>query len=136
MVFLETEKLILVRMTRPTFSNILFSFVFITSIFLWDILGYHYLYSLFVYIPWIIYIIRELTLKKLKATSQYLYVNEYRWTHNDIEKLVISDERVELFLRERTWLTKLIYLDAKTKHDREDFKKLVQEWKGHFNNNN
>ena len=134
MINLETEKIILVRMTRPTVSNILFSIVFLTSIFLWDIFDYHYLYSLFVYIPWIIYTIRELTPKKLKTTSQYIYVNEYRWTHKDIEKLVISNVRVELFLRERTWLTKLIYLDVKTKHDREDFKKLLQEWKGHFNN--
>ncbi|OXM12983.1 hypothetical protein [Paenibacillus herberti] len=129
---MEEVKTVLIKITRPTLSNIIFGVVMMLTIIIWSQSNnYYYLFVIFLYVPWIIYTIKELKNRELSFTDNQLNVDDFTLHYKDIESVIVHKKRLDITVKNERRLTKLIYLDFKNAQDKENIKNKIDEWKTH-----
>ncbi|SDT24252.1 hypothetical protein SAMN05444162_3530 [Paenibacillaceae bacterium GAS479] len=132
---MEERKTVLVKITKPSLSNIIFGVVMMLSIIIWTQSNYYYyLLAILLYVPWIIYTVKELKNRDLSFTDTQLNVDDFTLYYKDIESVIVHKKRLDITVKNERWLTKLIYLDFKNIDDKENIKNKIDEWKIHNSN--
>lgn len=119
----------LVKSSHPTLIKVGYTIAFSVSIALLLLPEPYNQWFVLVLVPWLFYVINDSKAKKLHLGDNTIVIGKQQFKHEQIVKITVHHEKIELVCDTDNKLMRLIVIVAKDKRQQTEINERVQRWK-------
>ena len=123
------SKEIRVKMSRPTLLKVGYTVVFGLTLVLLVLPKPYNEWFVLVLVPWLFYVINDSKAKELSLEHDSIVIGKLRLKHEQIVKIAVHNEKIELQTDATNKLMRLIIIVAKDKKRQDEINRMIQWWK-------
>jgi hypothetical protein len=123
------DKEYLVKSSHPTLLKVGYTIAFTVSVALMLLPEPYNQWFVLVLVPWLFYVINDSKAKKLQLGDNSIVIGKWQFKHEEIVKIAVHHEKIELVCDTENKLMRLIIIVAKDNRQQNEINERVERWK-------